>query len=168
MSAMQGMTWVSVRRAAKFLLDQEQAVLGPLHQQQRLGTELEHLAADFRADAAAGAGDHASCGPPTSVLIASLLSSHRLAAQEVVDVDVANLRRIVARQQVVVGRNDLERDLALRRTAPSSVRNSEPVSTPEITSTSSTPSRVAMFSACGRSPPHGNAAQRRADAGQWS
>ena len=52
----EGMNGHFAAQGAKFLLDQEQAVFGPLDHHQRLGPELEHLPADFRADAAAGAG----------------------------------------------------------------------------------------------------------------
>ena len=98
----------------ELLLDGEQAVFGPLDQQHGLGAKFEYLPADLRTDAAAGARDHdRSSGHQRADGV--VVELHAFAPQQVVDVDVADLRRVAGRQKIVVGGDDLELDV--RRTA---------------------------------------------------
>ncbi len=70
--------------------------------------ELEHLAANLRADAAAGTGHHdGAAGDQGADRVA--VEFHRFAAQQVVDVDVAQLQAVVAGHQFIEGRNDFQR-----------------------------------------------------------
>ena len=69
------------------------------------GLKRDDLAADFRADAAARPGDH---HPPPFQQLADVLGveGHRVAAQEVVDFDVADGDAVVALQAVFQGADD--------------------------------------------------------------
>ena len=149
-------------QSLELLLHREQAVFGPLDEQHRLGTELEHLPADLRADAAAGPGDHhGSSGNQRADRV--VVELHRLAPQKVVNIDVADLRRITARQQIVVSRDNLERDVggvaAFHQTAQlrpgQHARDDQQVFDAQLPGDIQGPRRLA---------PNGNARERRPDA----
>ena len=85
----------------------EDAVFAAANEDQGFRAEGEDLAADFRADAAAGAGHH---HPPPFEQAADVFGVERdgVAAQEVVDFDVADGDPFVAFQPVLEGAHDFQ------------------------------------------------------------
>ncbi len=134
MSAMQGCSTTGVRRRAELAVDGEDAVFAAADQHHGLGIEPDDLAADFRADAAAGAGDHHAA--PFEQL-ADVLGVQRdgVAAQEVVDFDVADGDVAVALEAVFQRADDFELQLVVTQ-ASISCRKRRPASVPATTSTS--------------------------------
>ncbi len=107
MSAMHGCSAAAWCAGVQLSLDQEDAVLAAADQQQRSRVETEQLAANLRADAAAGAGDHhgAALDQAADDVHVQL---HRCAAEQVADFDVANGNAVVAAQAVLNGANDFQ------------------------------------------------------------
>ena len=105
--AMQVYNAVAVRMACKPALDLEDAVLAAADQHQRAGIEAQHLAADFRADAPAGAGDHdrAALEELADHLGVQLDGG---APQQVADFDVADGNAMVAAEAVFQAADDLQ------------------------------------------------------------
>ena len=91
----------------EFPLDDEDAVLAAADEDQGFRVEGEDLPADFRADAAAGPGHH---DPPPFEQPADVFGVERngIAAQEVVDFDVADGDPLVAFQPILQGTDDLQ------------------------------------------------------------
>ncbi len=95
-------------------LDLEQVVLGVVEQHEPLGPHARDLAAQLGADRAAGAGDEHD--PLAQVLADALdLHPHRLAPQDVLDLDLAHLPHEPAAglQQLEHGRHRAHRHAAL-------------------------------------------------------
>ena len=90
MSQISGWVAETGELAAQLALDVEQGVLRLLDEQQQLGPELADLAAHLRADGPAGPGDEDGLVPGES-LDQVEIELDDLPAQQVVDVDVANL-----------------------------------------------------------------------------
>ena len=94
--------------------DLEQAVLGVLDQHEPLGADARDLAAELRADRAAGAR-HEHHLPAEVGADAIDLHAHRLAAEDVLDLHLAHLAQQVdaAREQLEDGGERPDRDAAL-------------------------------------------------------
>ena len=94
-------------RRAQFPFDVENGILAVADQNHRLGIEAHDLPADFRADASARAGHHDD-SPFQQIADDIRIQLHRIAAEEVVDFDVADGDAVVAVEEVFDGRNDFQ------------------------------------------------------------
>ena len=113
MSQMQGMIVVSDLSKRNSCSTRNRLFSSSLSQQQRAkGAELEHLPADFRADASTASRDHdGAAGDQGADGVA--IEFHRSTAEKVVDVDVAQLQAVVARHQFFESRDHLQSEAGL-------------------------------------------------------